>query len=317
MLLFNGNNETKRRILVAAQDAGNRAARGEDRRDIYWSRRSWCQAPYVCKTPGCDHSFYASEIGVPLSIAYAEHSLFNELSNKLAAKWPTRFLNALSTGVDGETLHQAWREFALFVLNDDRHGLITCARTPEQRDAILRVVELFESGNRDAAQWKEVGSNARRVSHSGPDTNRTLESGPALVAAGAKACYAAAHFAYTEENPRYAAEAVSWAAWAFRYRRYGELMKGVRQRDVPADERGMVNVGVALMAFGDWAREADECQSQGESVRKQMYGVYAEEFLRIIKRCMRAHSPNLPSRMFCSLADFAGRLRGRQVRLSH
>ncbi len=313
MLLFNGNAETKRRLLLSAREAGNRVARGEDRRAIFWSRRSWCQAPYVCNKQGCDHSFYASEVGVPLTLAYAEHALFNELSEGHASKWPERFLNTLSTAVDGEALHQAWRDFALFVLNDDAQGLISVARTPEQRDTILRIVELFESNSSDENAWKEAGRFARQVSHSGPDTNRRLESEPALVAAGAKACYAAAHFAYTAENPRYAAEAVSWAAWAFRYRKYGELMRNVRERDVPADSRGMVNVGVALFAFGDWMREADICERQGEIVRNRMYTVYADAFIGSIKREVSRNTPGFMSGAANLIATLRQRLsrRGR------
>lgn len=311
MHLFNGNTETKRRLLLSAREAGIRAARGEDRRGIFWSRRSWCEAPYVCNKQGCDHSFYSSEVGVPLTIAYAEHALFKELSVVESGRWPERFLNALTTDVDGETLNNAWREFALFVLNDEKNGLITVARTPEQRDAILRIVELFETRTDSADEWKEAGRNARQVSHSGPDTNRRLDSELALLSAGAKACYAAAHFAYTKENPRYAAEAVSWAAWAFRYRKYGELMRNVRERDVPADSRGMVNVGVALLAFGDWARESDRCERQGEMVRQNMYSVYADAFLGSIKREVKRNKPGRLSGAVNMLAALRQRLSGR------
>lgn len=297
MKCFNGNTDAKRRVLQRARQAGLRAAQNEDRKGIFWSRRAWCEAPYVCNKPDCDHSFYANEVGVPVTIAYAEHALFKELDSAAAGKWPERFLNAIPVDLDSDALNEAWRQMALFVLGDSRFGLITTARTPEQMDAITRIIELFEARSTDADAWKEAGRLARQVSHKGPDTSYRLKAEPALLAAGAKACYSAAHFAYAFENQRYAAEALCWAAWAFRYQTYGELVATVREREVPADRNGMVNVGVAMVAFGEWQRGADHCEHSGEVMRKRMYGVYADEFIRIIKRCARANRPGIVPRL--------------------
>lgn len=307
MKCFNGNTETKRRILQRAHEAGIRATRGEDRKAIFWSRRSCCPAPYVCNKPNCDHSFYTAEIGVPVTIAYAEHSLFNELSDRSAGRWPTRFLNALSVEIEGELLNKVWRDMALFVLADPKHGLLNVARTPEQTDAIVAIIELFEADGQDADAWKQAASNARQVSYKGPDTNCRLEGAPALLAAGAKACYAASYFASAFGNPRYTAEALSWSAWAFRYRKYGMLMLGVSKDNVPADERGMVNVGVALFSFSQWMRQADRCESQAEQTREAMYEVYADQFIRLINRCVRQNSPGIVA----SAASLIASLRSR------
>lgn len=293
MKCFNGSSDAKRRVLQLARLAGQRAARGDERKNIFWSRRGWCQAPYVCNSPNCDHSFYAGEIGVPVSIAYAERALFNELPAADAGKWPERFLNAIPLDLEADALNSVWRDMALFVLGDGRYGLTTTARTPEQLDAIARIIELFEARSSDADAWKEAARYARQVSHKGPDTSYRLKAEPALLAAGAKACYAAAHFAYAFENPRYAAEALAWAAWAFRYQTYGELIATVRERDIPADRNGMVNVGVALVTYGEWAARADNCERSGEVMRARMYGVYADEFIRLIKRCARANRPGI------------------------
>lgn len=310
MKCFNGDPETRRRILQRAHEAGIRASRGEDRKAIFWSRRSWCGAPYVCNKPNCDHSFYAAEIGVPIAIAYAEHSLFNELSNRSAGRWPTRFLNALSLRVDGVLLNEVWRDMALFVLADKKYGLLNVARTPEQTDAIVRIVELFESRSTNGEEWEKAGRIARHVYSAGPNSNSRLDAEPALVHAGAMACYSAAHFAYAFANPRYSAEALSWAPWAHRYRKYGELMRGVKKGEVPADEHGMVSVAASLWEFGIWMRNADRCESEGELVRIAMYEVYADQFIRLIKRCVRDNSPGAGAAVYSLLASLRSRVRG-------
>lgn len=314
MKCFNGNPDTRRRILQRAHEAGIRAARGEDRKSIFWSRRSWCEAPYVCNKPNCDHSFYTDEVGVPITIAYAEHSLFNELSDRSAGKWPTRFLNALSLGVDGVLLNEVWRNMALFVLADKTYGLLNVARTPEQTDAIMRIVELFESRSTKGEDWEKAGRIARQVYSTGPNSNSRLDAEPALVHAGAMACYSAAHFAYAFANPRYAAEALSWAPWAHRYRKYGELMRRVKKGEVPADERGMVSVGASLWEFGIWMREADRCESEGEQVRKAMYEVYADQFIHLLKRCVRDNSPGAMASALALAASLRNRVSGWSTR---
>lgn len=316
MQCFNGNSETKRRIMQRAHEAGTRAAAGEDRKTIFWSRRSWCEAPYVCNKPNCDHSFYASEVGVPIALAYAEHGLFKEMSNRSAGKWPTRYLDALSIAIDGALLNQVWRDLALFVLADETHGLLNVARSPEQNDAIVAIVELFESDSEDADAWKQAARNARKVSHDGPDTNYRLESAPAFLAAGAKACYAASYFASAFENPRYAAEALSWSPWAFRYRKYAQLMAGVRKGSAPADEHGMVDFVTSLAYYSDWTEKADHSESEGERIRKAMYDVYADQLIHLIKRCVRENRPGIMASASALIASLRSGMTGRSAAAS-
>ncbi len=304
MQSFNSNRETRRDLIQRAHDAGLRAASGEDRKHIFWSRRNWCEAGYVCSKPDCDHSFYTAEVGVPLSIAYAERALFLELSDHAAGKWPARFLKTLPFGINSELLNEVWSKLSLFVLADRRFGLLSLSRTPEQTDAIMRVIELIKAKSTDANAWAEAARNAHRISRQGPDTNYRLKGEPAMLAAGAMACHGASEFAYAFGNPRYAAQALSWSAWAFRYRKYGELMLQVKENRVPADENGMVNLGASLWAHGLWSRQAERCESAGEEVRQAMYEVYADELIRLLKLCDRDHGPGLIANVSRTVADW-------------
>ncbi len=292
MQCFNGNPETKRRIMQRAHEAGTRAAQGEDRKTIFWSRRSWCRSTLCVQ-----QAQLATILSTPAKSAYRLPSLTpnTDSSRKcpiaLPAKWPERYLDALSITIDGALLNQVWRDLALFVLADETNGLLNMARSPEQNDAIVAIVELFESGSEDADAWKQAARNARQVSHDGPDTNYRLESAPAFLAAGAKACYAASYFASAFENPRYAAEALSWSAWAFRYRKYAQLMAGVRKGSPPADEHGMVDFITSLDYYSDWTEQANHSEREGERIRKAMYDVYADQLIHLIKRCVRQNRP--------------------------
>jgi hypothetical protein len=168
MLTFNGSEDLKRQVIeVASAKAAQVGNTGQltGRQLIFWSDRKWCFGRDECRPEQvCDHRFYADQIGVPPVLAYAEHSLFLAMSPKAAGQWWPDFLQAIPVGVDLDTA-EVWAKLALFVLSDRRFGLITCADDQAQREAMLRVIDLYEQDNKNAGDWREASNEVIKVAN--------------------------------------------------------------------------------------------------------------------------------------------------------
>lgn len=239
---------------------------------------------------------YAEEIGVPVAIAYAERALFMALQKNQAAQWTKRFVEALPIGLATDRLDSVWRQLALFVLADSKYGLLngcglSLSLTDDERSAIEKIIQLYDSSTTDAATAKAAARAARQLWWKGPHTNSLLKGKDAFSAVGAQAVYAASYFGLAIIDQRYAAQALSGSAWAFRYQKYAEAMAKIGEPIMPKpDENGLVNCGEAFFALAPWYRKVDDCESEGELVRLTMYEHYADEFIRLLRQAGRENA---------------------------
>lgn len=258
MIAFNGDKALKAQYLNRAGQMAVRFNRKEDRKQLYFSNNCWCEATYVCNRGGCQHRFYAEEIGVPVALAYAERALYLHLPESDVARWPQRFIQALPVGITARGLERVCREFALYLLTDPSVGLYSYAVTPQHYQAIGAVIELYRSGSTDAAAWQSAASQAHRAGST--ESHRGPYSVDAHHKAGAQACTAAAYLAAAHSDPRRYADAVSWAPWAERYKRFALLM-------------GEAN---------DNMFSHSRCETEGERRRQLYYRLHGEKLLKLI-----------------------------------
>lgn len=281
MVSFNGNNSEKRSLIQRARYVGERSLH-KDRSTLYWSRRAWCQAGYKCGNgDDCDHRFYADQVSVPVAVAYAERAIWLSLPHHEAIDWPVRFLRALPVGLDQAAFDKAWKRFALQLLNHPRHGLIAHTDTPAQQDAVLGVADLFEENSPCLGAWEKARAACRRAD---VDRSTNRPTAPeARAKAGSMAAMVAGHLAATFSDQRQIATAISWFGWPSRYTRHAELIAPFDNKGPKADSNGMVNLGAAMWALGEWRQHASEAESEGDQARLLTNEWCAQQFLKAMR----------------------------------
>ena len=270
MATFHSDPMLKARLMEIADGlAASITDKSGEREKLNWSSRQWCPAPYVCqKGPACDHHYYADEIGVSVSLAYAERAIFLNLSTAQARGWWKRFFKAIPVGVELDEASVISR-LSVEILNK----LLVYTQDAEQYGAVKTIIDLFEMRCVDQELWDKAAARATAAHHKSPYDNRRMEAEEARRHAGCMACYAASYFARSVKDPRYISEAISWSGWPMRYFTYAQHMASCSdpRKKVPVDDRGMVNVGTALFASGQWMRISEKGDELGEVERHSHY----------------------------------------------
>ena len=215
MLSFDGKRANKSAALARAKTVGVNAGKGRQREDLFWSQAAWCDPAVKCTKEGCTHRFYTDEYHIPEAIAYGERALFLALTPNRARRWTARFCGAVPVGVDVLKLNCAWRQLALTILRHPKYGMLQCAYTHAQENAILNIIKLYEADNfEDEDAWKKAIDAAYAAAKS------TDCSGPASMQnraqAGSKAAWVAGHLAATPKWQRWLAQALRQAPGALR-----------------------------------------------------------------------------------------------------
>lgn len=104
----------------------------------YWEKGKGCAIG--CTIHSGDHASYETELGIPRRLALLEDVLFEGLPKNLAKKWPTRFLKAIPVGAD---LSKVWNKFAIWLLLDEKNGILQYAHTEKSKLAILNIANLY------------------------------------------------------------------------------------------------------------------------------------------------------------------------------
>lgn len=267
---FNGDQRLKDKLSTVAADLARHVPEGSrEREQLEWASRSWCPAPYVCqKGAACDHRYYADEIGVPVWLAYAERAVFLNLSQNHARRWWARFFKVIPVGCEFED-GAMMAEFAIPVL----YRLLDFAQDAGQYKAIKTIIDLYTVGCEDDDLWTAAALQANVQHGKSPYNNNRMNAHEARIHAGCMACHAASYFARAYSDPRCIAEAISWSGWPARYLTYSRHMEKVEdpRKKVPVDDRGMVQVGTAFAASGEWMRASDQGDSLGEAQRLYHY----------------------------------------------
>lgn len=304
MVTFNGNKDTKQLYVRRAAALVARVTDNRHRDTLFWTHHRWCPSNYVCgqRHEGCEHRFYADEVGVPVALAYAERQLFLELPVEEAKTWPLRFVNALAVGADLDA-QGVWRDLALYMLTDADVGLERLAYDADHVGAVASVATLFDDETKDEAAINAVVAEAESYRRGITDDGRDQKSDEARRFAGCFACESAAQLAASLLDPRCAANAIHAFVKAHRRAEYATYV-GARpdpEKDTRSwDQNGiqMVNLGEAMWNSGRWYRLAEAGNAAGEQEAHRCAHLLSNHTLRVL-------NPHPVRRFFGSLFERA------------
>jgi hypothetical protein len=126
----------------------------------YWKNGKGCAVGCTLEmddTIGNIHAQYETQLGVPRILARLEDGIFETLPKARAKTWPREFLTAIEPGAD---LHNVWPQFAMWLMEDPKWGVINFAKTDEQRETIKAVADMYRHGSPDLATAKKVCDDA-------------------------------------------------------------------------------------------------------------------------------------------------------------
>lgn len=118
----------------------------------YWADGKGCAVG--CTVHSSDHLAYETELGIPSSIALLEDGLFERLPNGTAMAWPERFLSSINIGAD---LSAIWPRFMMWMLTDEKEGVIRGVKNEKVKKAIVKASDLY----RKLAEGKTISLSDR------------------------------------------------------------------------------------------------------------------------------------------------------------
>lgn len=194
MLSFHGKQEVKDFYLdrVIKHQEADEIIKG-----IYWQNGKGCAVG--CTVHCSDHDDYESELGIPRILAVFEDVIFENLPNYRAKTWPKQFLEAIKVGVD---LSDVWPKFAVWLLTDEKYGVIKYSKVKKQKYAIQKVSDCY-------CRYKEITTEEWK---SCLDAAADAAKDASISYVAYADSVDATHYAYAAEH---AARAASYAASAF------------------------------------------------------------------------------------------------------
>src|ERR1019366_3865717 len=135
MKAFHGDPAIKQKYLTRVK---NHRLADEIIHGKYWENGKGCAVG--CTVHSNQHAAYESELGIPRILARLEDGIFESLSNGLALTWPERFLEAIKPGTD---LSMVWPKFAVWMLTDEKYGVIKFSKSDAQRESIQTISDMY------------------------------------------------------------------------------------------------------------------------------------------------------------------------------
>jgi hypothetical protein len=206
MIAYHGDKAIKKKYLdrVKAHALADEIVKGK-----YWENGRGCAVG--CTIHSGHHSAYETELGIPQVLALLEDGIFEALPNDLAIKWPERFLAAITPGAD---LSNVWPEFAVWLLVDEKFGVIQFSKTDAQREAIQSVADLYqlklEGAIIDANDWLEARHAAYAAAYAAADAAAYAAAYAYDAAYAAAAAYAYDAAAYAYDAAAQSAKRTEW-----------------------------------------------------------------------------------------------------------
>ena len=120
----------------------------------YWENGKGCAVG--CTIHGSNHSAYETELSIPRVLAKLEDGIFEGMSNGLSKVWPEQFLLCIPVGAD---LSGVWPRFAVWLLTDDKFGVIQFAKSAKSKKAIRDVSDAYKSivdGKSEDIDWRKL-----------------------------------------------------------------------------------------------------------------------------------------------------------------
>jgi hypothetical protein len=124
----------------------------------YWEKGKGCAVG--CTIEGSDHDRYPTELGISWRLALIEDSLFENLPNGEAKKFPLQFLQAVQLGSDTELVY---KKFVIWVLGDKKDGLVNVVKDEKQKDLLNRILKLYKKSltkEIKQSEWKKLADEA-------------------------------------------------------------------------------------------------------------------------------------------------------------
>src|SRR4029077_2162604 len=207
LIAFHGKPEIKDFYLtrVRAHKAADEIIHGK-----YWISGKGCAVG--CTIHSGDHGAYETEMGIPRILARLEDGIFESLSNGRAKDWPEQFLSAITPGSD---LSGVWPRFAVWLLVDEKYGVIQFAKKEAAKKAIQDVAGAYQQvidGTAAQIEWMKLRRAAAYAAYAAADAYAAYAA--AYAADAADAAYAA--YAAAATYAAYAAADAADAAYAKR-----------------------------------------------------------------------------------------------------
>lgn len=182
----------------------------------YWEGGKGCAVG--CTIHGNQHSKYEEELGIPTELAYLQDALFEVLPAADAKLFPQQFLEAIPLGAD---LSRVWDKFHIWLLLDEKDGLVAIPYMREDRKGWIRIIAVLYQ--RSASGVNPTGPERDAAARAARDAWDARAASAARAARAAWAAWAA--WAARDARDAWGAWA-AWAAWDARDARIK------RQRDV-------------------------------------------------------------------------------------
>lgn len=156
LIAFHNKKEVKAEYLarVKAHQKADEIVKGQ-----YWKGGKGCAVG--CTIHGSSHAKYETELGIPMTLAYLEDRIFENLPNDKAKKWPLKFLNAVKPGAD---LSLVTAKFMVWLLEDEVSQHFDAVKFPDVAKVSAKVIELYKkkiAGEKVSdAEWQEAARAA-------------------------------------------------------------------------------------------------------------------------------------------------------------
>src|SRR3990167_5018893 len=156
---FHGEKSIKEKYLkrVKAHYEADEIIKGK-----YWENGKGCAVG--CTIHGSSHDAYPKKLGISWRLALIEDSIFENLQNGEAKKFPIDFLNAVQIGSDTELVY---KKFVIWVLGDKKDGLVNVIKDEKAVVLLKRVLELYKKYLKTeikASEWKALADEAYSAS---------------------------------------------------------------------------------------------------------------------------------------------------------
>ena len=157
LIAFHGDPAIKRKYLarVRAHAKADEIIHGQ-----YWRDGKGCAVG--CTIHSDRHAAYETNLGIPEQIAHLEDTIFENLPNGEAQKFPERFLKAIKPGAD---LSLVVPRLVVWSGLDEKEGVIHRAGSAEEREAVRLVAGLYQriidGGSVSQQEWKDAYLRAR------------------------------------------------------------------------------------------------------------------------------------------------------------
>lgn len=178
---------------MAAHRKADRLVKG-----IYWEGGKGCAVG--CLIKGSNHSQYETRFGIPEALARLEDTIFENLPNGEAMKWPERFLKAAKPGADLSLVQ--W-QFLAFVV-DDALSRPAAASVREACQPALEVV-------RAKARGEPVSESAAMSAARSAEMSAAMSAAVSAESAAMSAASAAWSIARSTANAAWSAASVAWS----------------------------------------------------------------------------------------------------------